>query len=99
MSSKKQSKAKPTLLSAEPNSPADLQYTDDISTDSESTQNKEPEDIEELLEKARLILTKLNSQEITLKESLALYEKGMQSLKSAQEVLEQAKLRYQEFKD
>lgn len=65
-----------------------------------------PEDIsteeqgfEEMLEKAKVVLNKLNSQEVTLKESLALYEKGMQSLKNAEEILEQAKLRYQEIKD
>lgn len=54
---------------------------------------------EEMLEKAKVVLNKLNSQEVTLKESLALYEKGMQSLKNAEEILEQAKLRYQEIKD
>lgn len=65
-----------------------------------------PEDIsteeqgfEEMLEKAKVVLNKLNSQEVTLKESLALYEKGMQNLKNAEEILEQAKLRYQEIKD
>lgn len=77
----------------------------------QKTQNQEqidysPEDIsteeqgfEEMLEKAKVVLNKLNSQEVTLKESLALYEKGMQSLKDAEEILEQAKLRYQEIKD
>ena len=71
----------------------------------ESTQEQQAEesvqeqDFEDLLEKAKLVLNKLNTQEITLKESLALYERGMQSLKSAEEILEQAKLRYQEFKD
>lgn len=77
----------------------------------QKTQNQEqieysPEDIsteeqgfEEMLEKAKVVLNKLNSQEVTLKESLALYEKGMQSLKNAEEILEQAKLRYQEIKD
>ena len=77
----------------------------------QKTQNQEqidysPEDIsteeqgfEEMLEKAKVVLNKLNSQEVTLKESLALYEKGMQSLKNAEEILEQAKLRYQVMKD
>ena len=77
----------------------------------QKTQNQEqidysPEDIsteeqgfEEMLEKAKVVLNKLNSQEVTLKESLALYEKGRQSLKNAEEILEQAKLRYQEIKD
>ena len=52
-----------------------------------------------MLEKAKVVLNKLNSQEVTLKESLALYESGMRYLKDAQEILEQAKLQYQEFKD
>lgn len=59
----------------------------------------EEQGFEEMLEKAKVVLNKLNSQEVTLKESLALYEKGMQSLKNAEEILEQAKLRYQEIKD
>ncbi|MCX2716158.1 exodeoxyribonuclease VII small subunit [Helicobacter sp. MIT 21-1697] len=57
------------------------------------------EDFEGMLERAKEVLGKLNAQEITLKESLALYEQGMQSLKNAQEILEQAKLQYQELKD
>ncbi|WP_300447235.1 MULTISPECIES: exodeoxyribonuclease VII small subunit [Helicobacter] len=57
------------------------------------------QDFENLIEKAKVVLNKLNSQEITLKESLALYESGMQSLKSAEEILEKAKLQYQEFKE
>lgn len=57
------------------------------------------DDFETMLEKAKVVLNKLNSQEVTLKESLALYESGMRYLKDAQEILEQAKLQYQEFKD
>ncbi|MDE7235707.1 exodeoxyribonuclease VII small subunit [Helicobacter japonicus] len=69
-----------------------IEYSlEDIST--------EEQGFEEMLEKAKVVLNKLNSQEVTLKESLALYEKGMQSLKNAEEILEQAKLRYQEIKD
>lgn len=57
------------------------------------------EEFETLIQKAKDVLAKLNSQEISLKESLLLYENGMQSLKQAQEILEHAKLHYQEFKD
>lgn len=56
-------------------------------------------DFEILIQKAKLSLSKLSSQEITLKESLELYQQGMDSLKSAQEILESAKLHYQEIKD
>lgn len=56
-------------------------------------------DFEELLEKAKITLDKLNSQEITLKETLQLYQEGMDSLKNAQEILESAKLQYQEIKE
>ncbi|WP_110570857.1 exodeoxyribonuclease VII small subunit, partial [Helicobacter cinaedi] len=57
------------------------------------------DEFETMLEKAKAVLNKLNSQEVTLKESLALYESGMRYLKDAQEILEQAQLQYQEFKD
>ncbi|AAP77300.1 exodeoxyribonuclease VII small subunit [Helicobacter sp. MIT 03-1614] len=70
-------------------------------TNTENKKNEitQEEDFEDMLERAKEVLSKLNAQEITLKESLALYEQGMQSLKNAQEILEQAKLQYQEFKD
>ena len=70
-------------------------------TNTENKKNEitQEEDFEDVLERAKEVLSKLNAQEITLKESLALYEQGMQSLKNAQEILEQAKLQYQEFKD
>ncbi|WP_110570856.1 exodeoxyribonuclease VII small subunit, partial [Helicobacter cinaedi] len=57
------------------------------------------DEFETMLEKAKAVLNKLNSQEVTLKESLALYESDMRYLKDAQEILEQAQLQYQEFKD
>lgn len=72
-----------------------------LQTDVENKKNEaiQEEDFESMLERAKEVLGKLNAQEITLKESLALYEQGMQSLKNAQEILEQAKLQYQELKD
>lgn len=67
--------------------------------DSQTPQGSQDDEFETMLEKAKVVLNKLNSQEVTLKESLALYESGMRYLKDAQEILEQAKLQYQEFKD
>ena len=67
--------------------------------DSQTLQESQDDEFETMLEKAKVVLNKLNSQEVTLKESLALYESGMRYLKDAQEILEQAKLQYQEFKD
>lgn len=69
------------------------------SQDSQTPQESQEYEFETMLEKAKVVLNKLNSQEVTLKESLALYESGMRYLKDAQEILEQAKLQYQEFKD
>lgn len=66
---------------------------------SQTPQESQDDEFETMLEKAKAVLNKLNSQEVTLKESLALYESGMRYLKDAQEILEQAKLQYQEFKD
>ncbi len=72
----------------------------DSNMDNEDSINSENvEDFEQLIEKAKFVLNRLNSQEVTLKESLALYESGMKSLKLAQDILEQAKLQYQEFKE
>lgn len=67
--------------------------------DSQTPQESQEYEFETMLEKAKVVLNKLNSQEVTLKESLSLYESGMRYLKDAQEILEQAKLQYQEFKD
>ncbi|BDB63706.1 hypothetical protein T36_0145 [Helicobacter cinaedi] len=69
------------------------------SQDSQTPQESQEDEFETMLEKAKVVLNKLNSQEVTLKESLTLYESGMRYLKDAQEILEQAKLQYQEFKD
>ncbi|STP08803.1 exodeoxyribonuclease VII small subunit [Helicobacter cinaedi] len=70
-----------------------------LNLDSQTPQESQDDEFETMLEKAKAVLNKLNSQEVTLKESLALYESGMRYLKDAQEILEQAKLQYQEFKD
>lgn len=54
---------------------------------------------ESLISNAKEALNKLNATDISLKEAMELYKKGMQSLKNAQNMLESAKLQYQEFKD
>ncbi|PAF44425.1 exodeoxyribonuclease VII small subunit [Helicobacter sp. 11S02596-1] len=51
------------------------------------------------VEKAKEILGKLNTQNLSLKEGLELYKEGMGELESAQKMLEQAKLEYQELKN
>ncbi|WP_095226417.1 exodeoxyribonuclease VII small subunit [Helicobacter sp. 12S02634-8] len=50
------------------------------------------------IEKAKEILSKLNTQNLNLKEGLNLYKEGMQELQEAQSLLEKAKLEYQELK-
>ncbi|WP_456456909.1 exodeoxyribonuclease VII small subunit [Nitratifractor sp.] len=48
---------------------------------------------EERLEEGRAILEKLMDPEITLEESVRLYEEGMKSIREAQKMLEEAKLK------
>ncbi|WP_292663781.1 exodeoxyribonuclease VII small subunit [Nitratifractor sp.] len=48
---------------------------------------------EERLEEGRTILEKLMDPEITLEESVRLYEEGMKSIREAQKMLEEAKLK------
>ena len=48
---------------------------------------------EERLEEGRAILEKLMDPEITLEESVKLYEKGMRTIKEAQKMIEEAKLK------
>lgn len=69
-----------------------------IYTDTKENDDKE-ENFEEMVEFAKKVLNKLSSQEITLKESLQLYEQGMESLRKAQNLLEDAKIKYQEFQE
>ncbi|ANV98226.1 exodeoxyribonuclease VII small subunit [Helicobacter enhydrae] len=51
-------------------------------------------DFETLIEEAKTSLDKLNTPELSLKESLAIYTQGIQSLEEAQKLLEEAKLQY-----
>jgi len=48
---------------------------------------------EEELEHGKEILQKLMDPEITLEESVKLYEEGMQSIRKAQKMIEEAKLK------
>ena len=48
---------------------------------------------EERLEEGRRILEKLMDPEITLEESVKLYEEGMRSIQEAQKMIEEAKLK------
>ncbi|NPA28030.1 MAG: exodeoxyribonuclease VII small subunit [Epsilonproteobacteria bacterium] len=48
---------------------------------------------EERLKEAKEILERLNSSEITLEEAIELYKKGLETIKEAQTILEDAKLK------
>ncbi len=50
---------------------------------------------EKSLEKSKEILEKLVNPEITLNESVTLYKKGMDELKNASKLLEEAKLKFE----
>lgn len=56
------------------------------------------EHFEEKIQKTKDILSKLNGQDLSLKESLELYKIGMQEIKQAQEMLEKAQMQYEEIK-
>ena len=52
---------------------------------------------EERLENAKKILAKLQEPDISLKESIKLYKKGKEELKSAIKMLEEAELELEEY--
>lgn len=54
---------------------------------------------EEHIEKIKLILEKLNQQDLNLKEGLTFYKEGMKELQNAQKLLENAKIEYQMLKN
>lgn len=56
------------------------------------------EHFEDKIKQTKEILQKLNTQDLSLKEGLELYKQGMQELKNAQDLLEKAKLEYEEIK-
>ncbi len=57
------------------------------------------EDFETKLEAAKKILETLMNPDITLEESVKAYEKGMQELRGAQKMLEEAQIKIQEIKN
>ena len=52
---------------------------------------------EKRLDEAKELIEKLMSQDITLEESIFLYKQGLESLNSAQKMLEEAKLKVEEI--
>ncbi|MCB4743072.1 MAG: exodeoxyribonuclease VII small subunit [Sulfurovum sp.] len=51
------------------------------------------ETFEEKLEYSKRVLEKLMDPEITLEESIKLYEEGLQGIKEAQKMIEEAKIK------
>ena len=48
---------------------------------------------EEKLEHSKVVLEKLMDQDITLEESVKLYEEGLKTIKEAQQLIEKAKMK------
>ena len=58
---------------------------------------KKETNFEDKIEKAKIILEKLINPEITLQDSVLLYKNGMKELEDAQNLLDNAKLEYEEY--
>jgi exodeoxyribonuclease VII small subunit len=56
------------------------------------------QDFEKKLNEAKKLLEKLNDPEITLNEAMQYYKKGVKLLEEATEMIEKAKLEFQEIK-
>ncbi len=56
------------------------------------------QDFEKKLEEAKKLLEKLNDPEIKLSEAMEYYKKGIKLLEEASEMIEKAKLEFQEIK-
>lgn len=54
-------------------------------------------DFEKKIEKSKDILNKLMSSDITLSDSIKLYKSGIKELNEAQELLQEAKIEFQEL--
>lgn len=54
-------------------------------------------DFETLIAQAKDIVARLNTNDITLKDSLNLFKEGTQILKQAQDMLESTKLQFEEI--
>jgi exodeoxyribonuclease VII small subunit len=52
---------------------------------------------EEKLEKSKDLIDKLMNPEITLEESIKIYKEGLETIKKAQKMLEDAKLKIEEI--
>ncbi len=55
-------------------------------------EKKEEQSFEQKIEKAKELLEKLSSSDITLSDSLSLYKTGIKELEEAQKLLDEAKL-------
>ncbi|RNC83416.1 MAG: exodeoxyribonuclease VII small subunit [Balneola sp.] len=62
-------------------------------------EEKERPSFEEALEKLETIVQQLEKDEVTLEESVKLYEEGIQLSKFCTEILQQAELRIEEVND
>ncbi len=62
-------------------------------------EEKERPSFEEALKKLETIVQQLENSEITLEESVKLYEEGIQLSKFCTEILQQAELRIEEVND
>lgn len=60
-------------------------------------QSSEQKDFETLIAQAKEIVAKLNANDIRLKDSLHLFKEGTEILKQAQDMLESAKLEFEEI--
>lgn len=55
----------------------------------------EEENFEHLIERSKNALVRLGNPDLSLKESLEIYKMGLEDLKKAQKLLEEAKLEYE----
>ena len=60
-------------------------------------QSSEQKDFETLIAQAKEVVAKLNANDIGLKDSLRLFKEGTEILKQAQDMLESAKLEFEEI--
>ncbi len=60
-------------------------------------QSSKQKDFETLIAQAKEIVAKLNANDIGLKDSLHLFKEGTEILKQAQDMLESAKLEFEEI--
>ena len=54
---------------------------------------------EQKIDKSKELLEKLMNPEITLSESMKIYKEGMNELKEANELLQKAKIEFEEFQE